>query len=311
MSSQIPRQHRFVSASDDLRLHVTTWGDASRTPVVLVHGYPDNHGVWAPVAERLADRYYVIAYDVRGAGQSEAAARIRDYTLAQLARDLASVVDAVIPGRRFHLAAHDWGSIQSWESVTTARLQGRIASYTSISGPCLDHAAHWMRKRLLTTDAGLLRQGLGQLASSWYIVMFQLPLLAPLIWQAGLGRLWPQYLEKREGVREPHPNPTQTTDGREGVQLYRANFIPKLLKPEQRHAHCPVQLLVPRRDNYVNVDLFDDLRQWVPDLYRRDLDASHWVPLSDPDRIAAWIDGFAAGIDAGQLPDDLIDARVA
>ncbi|PQA49411.1 alpha/beta fold hydrolase [Amnimonas aquatica] len=304
-------QHHQVTASDGLRLHAVTYGDESATPVVLVHGYPDNHLVWEPVAERLAERYYVVAYDVRGAGRSESGRRIRDYRLDQLGQDLAAVVDALIPGRGFHLAAHDWGSIQSWESVTTSRLQGRILSYTTISGPCLDHAAHWMRRRLLTTQPGLLRQGLGQLASSWYIVMFQLPLLAPTLWQTVLGRLWPAYLEHREGVKESTPSPTQTADGKEGVQLYRANFVPKMIKPEQRHAHCPVQLLVPTGDNYVNVGLFDDLTQWVPELYRRDIDATHWVPLSQPDLIAGWIDEFARHIDGTETSAAVDAARVA
>lgn len=301
----------YVSTSDKLRLHVRTYGDAQATPMVLVHGYPDNHQVWEPVAERLADRFYVIAYDVRGAGKSDAAPRIRDYKLEQLGKDLAAVVDAVIPGRKFHLAAHDWGSIQSWESVTTDRLKGRIASYTSISGPCLDHAGHWMRKRILSTNPVLLKQGLGQLASSWYIVMFQLPLLAPTLWQTVLGKNWPVYLEKREGVKESSPNPTQTADGKQGVQLYRANFIEKLLKPQVRHAHCPVQLIVPTGDNYVNVGLFDDLLDWVPELYRRDIDATHWVPLSQPDLIARWIGEFAEGLDKGKLPQEVKLAKVA
>ena len=81
-------------------------------------------------------------------------------------------------------------------------LEGRVSTYESA-----------LHAYLLTTNRGLLRQGLRQLASSWYIVMFQLPLLAPLAWQAGLGRLWPEYLARREGVQEPHPNPTQTADG--------------------------------------------------------------------------------------------------
>lgn len=303
-------QHQITS-SDGLQLHAATFGSSANTPLVLVHGYPDNHQVWAPVAERLAGRYYVITYDVRGAGQSQAGRRIRDYRLDQLSQDLKAVADALIPGRRFHLAAHDWGSIQSWESVTTDRLRGRIASYSTISGPCLDHAGHWMRKRLLSTDPALLKQGLGQLASSWYIVMFQLPLLAPTLWQAGLGKLWPTYLAKREGVHESTPNPTQVADGKEGVQLYRANFVTKMLKPEVRHAHCPVQLINLTGDNYVNTDLHEDLHQWVPELYRRDLDATHWALLSHPDLIASWIDEFVSGIEGGAMPATLNAARVA
>ena len=67
---------------------------------------------------------------------------------AKEADDLQAVVDTLIPGREFHLIAHDWGAIQSWESVTGEPLQNRIRSYTSISGPSLDHAGHWVQRRL-------------------------------------------------------------------------------------------------------------------------------------------------------------------
>ena len=296
--------------SQSVNLHVVTYGDSKKTPVVLVHGYPDNNLVWEPVAERLAKQYFVIAYDVRGAGLSDAPKAVADYRMDILAKDLAAVVDAIIPGRKFHLAAHDWGSIQSWESVTTDRLKPRIASYTTISGPALDHAAHWIRKRTLNASPAAKLKVMKQLASSWYIAFFQLPVLAPAGWEAGFGKLWPAYLEKREGVKESAANPTQTADGKQGVQLYRANFIDKLLHAEERYAACPVQLIVPTRDNYVSTQLFEDLHDWVPELYRRDINASHWVPLSHPDLIAEWIGEFVAGVESKNMPVALQRARV-
>lgn len=296
--------------SGDVGLHVVMYGDSRKTPVVLVHGYPDNHQVWHPVAEHLAGKYFVIAYDVRGAGQSDVPADVADYRLEWLAQDLAAVVDAVIPGRRFHLAAHDWGSIQSWESVTTDCLKPRIASFTSISGPCLDHASYWIRDRAFSRSPAAKLEVARQLASSWYIGFFQLPVLPAATWEAGVGKWWPAYLEKREGVAECEPNPTQTEDGKHGVQLYRANFRRKLFNPEVRHAACPVQLLVPTRDNYVGTQLFEDLPRWVPELYRRDLNAGHWVVLSRPDLVAARIAEFVAGVEAGVMSPALQRARV-
>lgn len=294
---------QFITSTDGLKLHVATLGDPANTPIVLVHGYPDNHQVWLPVAELLAYQFFVIAYDVRGAGRSESGRQVSDYSLDQLSQDLMSVADAVIPGRRFHLVGHDWGSIQSWESVTTERLRDRIASYTTISGPALDHAAHWMRTRLSPASSLPLKERLKavkQFGSSWYVVMFQLPVLAPTLWQAGLGKLWPKYLKHREGVEESTPNPTQIEDGKEGVQLYRANFLPKLANPEPRYASCPVQLIVPRFDNYASHNLYSDLSQWVPELYRRDIDATHWVVLSHHALIAQWITEFVSACELGE-----------
>jgi pimeloyl-ACP methyl ester carboxylesterase len=129
----------------DVRLAVYISGPRDAPPMVLVHGYPDSAAVWEPLRAQLDGRYRVITYDVRGAGASDAPPRRDGYRLERLAADLAAVADATCAGWAFHLVGHDWGSIQSWEAVTSAAFEGRIASFTSISGPSLDHAALGLR----------------------------------------------------------------------------------------------------------------------------------------------------------------------
>ena len=135
--------------SGDVEIAVYEWGEPDDRPtVVLVHGYPDTASVWRATAEQLAERFHVVAYDVRGAGASTRPDHTRAYELSHLVKDLAAVVDTVGPERPVHLVGHDWGSIQSWEAVTTERLAGHIASFTTISGPSLDHAGYWAMERL-------------------------------------------------------------------------------------------------------------------------------------------------------------------
>ena len=296
--------------SKGVRLHAVTLGNSQHTPLVLVHGYPDNLNVWNPIAHILAQTHYVIAYDVRGAGQSDRPKRTADYRLPLLAQDLRAVVDQLIPGRSFHLAGHDWGSLQSWESVTSGPLQPRILSYTTLSGPSLDHVGYWMRSHLISTSPEAIRKAVSQLFSSWYIMLFQLPLVAPSLWRLFGERAWPRYLKAGEGIQEPEDNPCIVEDGRYGVQLYRANFLPKMFKPEARPARCPVQLIIPTRDNFVGPQLFDDLHLWVDRLYRRELDAGHWVVLKQPARIAEWILDFVNSVDSGNDSPELAQARV-
>lgn len=275
-------------------LYARTWGDSSNPALVLVHGYPDNHRVWSRVAEQLAGRFYVIAWDVRGAGKSQAPRRLRDYRLARLASDMEAVAEALIPGRSFHLAAHDWGSIQSWESVTGGPLTGRILSFTSISGPCLDHVGFLLRRKAFSSSLGDKRGLLRQVGSSWYVFFFQMPLLAPMLWKLGLADKWPEYLADVEGVEEPEPSATQARDGSCGVMLYRANILPRLLNPRPRYACCPVQLIEPLGDRYVGPVLSENLEQWVPGLTRRPVEGGHWAILDQPERMAQWIAEFAA-----------------
>ena len=276
-----------------VRLFARSWGDSSHPAMVLVHGYPDNHSVWNRVAECLADRFHVIAWDVRGAGASDVPSRLRDYRLSRLASDMEAVVDRLIPGRDFHLAAHDWGSIQSWESVTDGPLTGRIRSFTSISGPCLDHVGFLLRRKALSLSLTDKESLLRQLGSSWYVMFFQLPVLAPLLWKTVLANRWTEYLANVEGVIEPDTNPTQVKDGSKGVMLYRANMLPRLLNPRPRYARCPVQLIEPRNDRYVGPVLSEGLEQWVPGLTRRPVEAGHWIILDQPQQVAGWIADFA------------------
>lgn len=297
--------------SDGVSLFVRCWGDPAQPPLVLVHGYPDNHQVWRPVAEQLAARFYVIAYDVRGAGHSDAPAALAAYSLAQLNRDLAAVTKALIPGRDFHLAGHDWGSIQSWEALTSEPLASRILSYSSISGPCLDHIGYWMRERLGSRHWFERRQALRQVVSSWYMLWFQVPVIPPLAWRVALGRLWPLYLAQREGIEEPMSSASRSRDGRHGVKLYRANILERLFKPSPRYARAPVQLIVPTEDNYVGTQLFDDLQRWVPALYRRNIAAGHWVLVTDAEKMATWIGDFAAAVEAGEVAGRFAAHRVA
>jgi len=86
-----------VTTSDQQQLCVKTWGDAQNTPLVLVHGYPDNQEVWEGMIQYLIHAYYIVTYDVRGAGQSSIPKRIRDYALPRLSLDLECVVNQLLP----------------------------------------------------------------------------------------------------------------------------------------------------------------------------------------------------------------------
>lgn len=301
---------RIVSSAG-VELAVYTWGTPGDKPtVVLVHGYPDAASVWRAAADRLAARYHVVAYDVRGAGRSTTPDHTAAFDLEHLVNDLAAVVDAVSPDRPVHLVAHDWGSIQSWEAVTTARLQGRIASYTSISGPSLDHAGYWIAQRLRSGAPSDIAALAKQAAHSWYIGVFHLPVLAPSMWKLGLDKLWPTILEQVDGVKA-EASETQAGDGSAGVNLYRANVINRVFNPSERRTDIPVQLIFPRGDKFMIPEIWEDLPQWAPNLWRRDTDAGHWLQVSHPQLVADWAGEFIDFIERGRRDESpaLVRAR--
>ncbi|MCG9917161.1 MAG: alpha/beta hydrolase [Phenylobacterium sp.] len=63
-----PTSHFYFSQR--LRLHYVDWGNEGAEPLLLVHGGRDHCRNWDWVAQRLRDRYHIIAPDLRGHGDS-------------------------------------------------------------------------------------------------------------------------------------------------------------------------------------------------------------------------------------------------
>ena len=271
---------RNVRLSDGVRLAVQEHGHPAGPTIVAVHGYPDDHRVWDGVAADLAADHHVVTYDVRGAGASEAPSARAGYRLDRLACDLAAVLDAVSPDRPVHLLGHDWGAIQAWQAVTDPRLGDRIASFTSISGPCLDHIAAWYARR----GPGVRAETLRQAAKSWYTLLFRLPVLPELGWRSGLfGRV---------AARSQRVPPPVVRDAVNGLELYRANIAEAMAAPAVRRTAVPVQVLAPRDDSFVGVALQRSAASFVDNLTVREIDGGHWVVRHRPELVAGLVRAF-------------------
>jgi pimeloyl-ACP methyl ester carboxylesterase len=272
---------RRVPSSDGVALAVHETGAPDAPVVVAVHGYPDNHHVWDGLAARLGGEFRVVTYDVRGTGDSDKPGAVSAYRMPRLVDDLLAVLDAVSPDRRVHLVGHDWGSVQCWPALTDPRLAGRIAGFTSISGPSLDHVGRWLRR------AGRHpRAALRQLAHSTYVLAFQLPAVPELAIRGGLF----------ERLLEPASYRTRA-DELNGLNLYRANFLTRAARPRPARVLVPVQLVVLERDEYVTPELaIGAAAPWVADLTVRHLDGDHWTVSSRPELVADMVREFAGQV---------------
>ncbi|MFG1998447.1 SDR family oxidoreductase [Spirillospora sp. NPDC048911] len=303
------RDHRVRSG--EIELAVRERGAEHGPPVVLVHGYPDTSAVWDEVAEALAPRFRVIAYDVRGAGASTTPEDPLDYALDALMDDLAAVLDGVGVDRPVHLVGHDWGSIQGWEAVAGGRFTGRIASFTSISGPARQHVGQWARETAQLGPRGVM-EVLGQARRSAYMPLLMAPrageLLAraiPLVFERGMRAM--EGAEPRPG----HPAPTLHRDALNGLGLYRANMGRQNPPEGEARTDLPVQLIVPTKDRYAVRSLLLSARGRASRLYVRRVPAGHWVARSHPDVVARWITEFVEHVEGGPETQDLLRARAA
>lgn len=84
-----PTSHSFFSQR--LRLHYLDWGNDDAPPLLLVHGNRDHCHNWDWVAERLRDRYHIIALDFRGHGDSQWV-KGSSYSHTEFVYDLAQLI---------------------------------------------------------------------------------------------------------------------------------------------------------------------------------------------------------------------------
>ena len=290
-------QRRTVRNAD-VELGVFETGDPAGPTVVLVHGWPDTHLLWNAVAESLAARFRVVAYDTRGQGASSDPGDVAAFALPELARDFFAVIDEVSPGSPVHAVGHDWGSIQLWEAVCEPGAASRVASFTSISGPNLDHLGHWARRSLARpTPRGLgqlVRQGL----SFGYVPLLASPVAPAVLRRVATVERWSRFLRRTEGValRAEDLAPTLPDDLVSGLRYYRANLWSPRRPPRQRRTAVPVLVLRPTRDPAVRAASYAETERWVERVERRELPYGHWVPLSHPGAVAEETVRFIASL---------------
>jgi haloacetate dehalogenase len=106
----LPGFRWFDIDADGVSIRTAVGG--SGAPLLLLHGHPQNHLTWHKVAPQLAQRFTVVATDLRGYGDSAKPASDGDhlpYSKRAMAADQLSVM-AQLGFDRFHLVGHDRGA---------------------------------------------------------------------------------------------------------------------------------------------------------------------------------------------------------
>jgi haloacetate dehalogenase len=97
-------------AVNGVEINVVTGGEGP--PVLLLHGAPQTHAMWHKIAPHLAEKYTVVASDLRGYGDSSkplGGGDHADYSFRAMAGDQVAVMQA-FGHEQFSLVAHDRGA---------------------------------------------------------------------------------------------------------------------------------------------------------------------------------------------------------
>ncbi len=120
-----------VVLSDGYGLNYVTAGDARSPAVILLHGYLSHHGVWKRTMAALQERFFCLAPDLLGFGDSEQPRR-PVYGIAQQAQRVLNLADA-LGLERFGLVGHSMGG-QVALCAAAMLAPERVTQLVSVSG---------------------------------------------------------------------------------------------------------------------------------------------------------------------------------
>lgn len=148
---------------DTLTLHAVTAGDPGDPLVVLLHGHPDFWYGWRDQIIPLVDAgFRVVVPDQRGCNLSDTPEGIDAYRLSELSSDVCALIDSE---RResAHVIGHDFGGFVAWHlALRRPSIVDRLG-ILNVPHPAVYRA--------------YLRSSLRQIARSWYVWFYQVPML--------------------------------------------------------------------------------------------------------------------------------------
>lgn len=255
--------------ANGVRLH---WVEQGSGPLVLLlHGFPEFWYSWRRQIAVLAERFHVVAPDLRGYNLSEKPPS--GYDMETLTEDVSGLIQ-LFGEQQAAIVGHDWGGAVAW--AFAIRHPESVTRLVVLNAPHPARFAEEIRKPR-------------QLLRSWYILFFQIPLLPELL--LGANRCWPLVrLMRRSAVQAD-------TFSDEDLERYRVAMArPGALKAaiayyraavrgrrsmEELAAAGPIQtptlVLWGEQDQALGKELTYGLERWVPNLQVRYLDCGHWT----------------------------------
>lgn len=247
-------------------------------PLVLVHGFPLDHSMWAAQIEALSAVGRVLAPDLRGFGQSRAHETLDGsalVTMEQLADDLAALLDALDITAPIVFGGLSMGGYVALQFARkhAARLRGLVLCDTRAAADAPDPAA----ARLAMADR-VLREGPGPLVES----------MLPRLFASDTIQRRPEAVA---GVRRVMMN----TDPRTIAAASRGMARRPDSTPTLRDIACPTLVLVGEHDAISPPAEMRSIAAAVPHARFVEIPGSgHLAPLEAPDAVNAAIEGFLA-----------------
>lgn len=148
-----------------VNLHYATAGEGDRL-VILLHGFPEFWYSWRHQIVALSEDYKVVAPDMRGYNLSDKPEKISDYEMDKLVDDVTGLI-RYFGHEKAAVIGHDWGAVVAW--TLAEKHPEFLWKLGALQVPPL---AIWKKN-----------QTLKQVLKSWYMFLFQIPVLPEMLFR--------------------------------------------------------------------------------------------------------------------------------
>jgi pimeloyl-ACP methyl ester carboxylesterase len=262
--------------SAGVKIHYVTMGDGPL--VVMLHGFPDYWYTWRKQMPALAERFQVVAVDLRGYNKSDKPEGVENYAMDKLVSDVRAVIEHFDRDKAI-LVGHDWGGAIAWSfAMSHPEMAERLIILN------LPHPKGLMRE---------LANNPQQKKNSQYARTFQQPGAAALLTPELLA-VW----VRDANARAKYVEAFRRSSIAAMLNYYKANFPrePYDEAPEFPKVKCPVLMFHGLKDPALLPGALNDTWQWL----EKDLtlitipEAGHFVQQDAADfvtkRMLRWLE---------------------
>ncbi len=279
------REHRIEANS--LTHYVQDWGDEKAPAAILLHGWPDSSALWRHVAPTLtAGGYRIIIPDLRGYGQTDAPEKPSAY---KIPTDIASDVTEILSKlniEKAHLVGHDFGAMAAW--FFAAHMSEQFKSLSAIS---VGHPDAYM-------NAGFMQKLRGA-----YILLHNMTGFCEGLYRFANWRFFRLFLSSHKDIDLVISDLSRPGRLTACLNWYRANLSTdrffSFLKNRKSNAQEPLERKNPvslptmgvwgDKDFALVENQMTDTAPYIngPWRFERLEGTGHWIPLDNPEKLAA------------------------
>jgi pimeloyl-ACP methyl ester carboxylesterase len=283
---QEPWNHEFIT-TNGIRLHYVTQGEGSL--MLMLHGFPEFWYSWRHQIPEFAKDHQVVALDLRGYNDSDKPQAQSAYVMAEFVQDVKGVIQGLGYDRAI-LVGHDWGGAIAWNfAYAYPDLVEKLIILN------LPHPAKFAEG--LRTPQQLLR--------SWYMGLFQIPLLPEFLIQLDDFRLL-ELILKGMAINKniftdadiaAYKNAFAKAGSLTAALNYYRNLLQQaILETSWTVLNVPTLMIWAEQDIALGKELTYGTEQYVRDFRIHYIpNCSHWVQQEQPQLVNQYMREFFGG----------------